>query len=77
MRVLLLRSLRERFRRPVLTSLAVVIGVALISGTLIFTDTISRSFDEIGEVSYRGVAVAVTPLSARLARVPYASICSA
>ena len=61
MRVLLLRSLRERFRRTVLTSLAVVIGVALISGTLIFTDTISRSFDEIGEVSYRGVAVAVTP----------------
>ena len=61
MRVLLLRSLRERFRRTLLTSLAVVIGVALISGTLIFTDTISRSFDEIGEVSYRGVAVAVTP----------------
>lgn len=61
MRVLLLRSLRARFRRTVLTSLAVVIGVALISGTLIFTDTISRSFDEIGEVSYRGVAVAVTP----------------
>lgn len=61
MRQLLLRSLRERFRRTVLTSLAVVIGVALISGTLIFTDTISRSFDEIGEVSYRGVAVAVTP----------------
>jgi putative ABC transport system permease protein len=61
MRVLLLRSLRERFRRTVLTSLAVVIGVALISGTLIFTDTISRSFDEIGEVSYRGVAVAVLP----------------
>ncbi|WP_026912468.1 ABC transporter permease [Patulibacter minatonensis] len=61
MRVLLLRSLRERFRRTVMTSLAVVIGVALISGTLIFTDTISRSFDEIGEVSYRGVAVAVTP----------------
>jgi putative ABC transport system permease protein len=61
MRLLLLRSLRERFRRTVLTSLAVVLGVALISGTLIFTDTISRSFDEIGEVSYRGVAVAVTP----------------
>ncbi|MEV4421220.1 FtsX-like permease family protein [Patulibacter sp. NPDC049589] len=61
MRLLLLRSLRERFRRTVLTSLAVVIGVALISGTLIFTDTISRSFDEIGKVSYRGVAVAVTP----------------
>lgn len=61
MRVLLLRSLRDRFRRTLLTSLAVVIGVALISGTLIFTDTISRSFDEIGEVSYRGVAVAVTP----------------
>jgi putative ABC transport system permease protein len=61
MRRLLLRSLRSRFRRTLLTSLAVVIGVALISGTLIFTDTINRSFDEIGQVSYRGVAVAVTP----------------
>jgi putative ABC transport system permease protein len=61
MRVLLLRSIRAQLRRTLLTSLAVVIGVALISGTLIFTDTINRSFDEIGRVSYRGVAVAVTP----------------
>ena len=37
-----------------------VIGVALISGTLIFSDTINKSFDEIGESSYSGVAAVVT-----------------
>ncbi|MGE4426566.1 MAG: ABC transporter permease, partial [Solirubrobacteraceae bacterium] len=61
MRTLLLRTLRAHVRRTVMTSLAVVLGVALISGTLIFTDTINRTFDEIGDTSYRGVAVAVTP----------------
>ncbi|MCK9248936.1 MAG: FtsX-like permease family protein [Solirubrobacteraceae bacterium] len=61
MRTLLLRSLRARAGRTLKTSLAVVLGVALIAGTLIFTDTINRTFDEIGETSYRGVAVVVTP----------------
>ena len=61
MRALLLRSLRLRIGRTLRTSMAVVIGVALIAGTLIFTDTINRTFDAIGDASYRGVAVAVTP----------------
>jgi len=61
MRALLLRSLRLRVGRTLRTSLAVVIGVALVAGTLVFTDTINRTFDELGEANYRGVAVAVTP----------------
>lgn len=56
-----LRTLRSHVRRTVMTSIAVVIGVALISGTLIFSDTINKSFDQIGESSYSGVAAVVTP----------------
>lgn len=59
-----LRTLRSHVRRTVMTSIAVVIGVALIAGTLIFSDTINKSFDEIGESSYSGVAAVVTPREA-------------
>ncbi len=61
MRGVFLRTLRSHARRTVMTSIAVVIGVALIAGTLIFSDTINKSFDEIGESSYSGVAAVVTP----------------
>lgn len=61
MRGVFLRTLRSHARRTVMTSIAVVIGVALIAGTLIFSDTINKSFDQIGESSYRGVAAVVTP----------------
>ena len=43
---LTLRGLAARKLRTALTALAVVLGVALISGTYIFTDTINRSFDD-------------------------------
>jgi putative ABC transport system permease protein len=59
-----LRTLRSHVRRTVMTSIAVVIGVALIAGTLIFSDTINKSFDEIGASSYSGVAAVVTPTEA-------------
>lgn len=59
-----LRTLRSHVRRTVMTSIAVVIGVALIAGTLIFSDTINKSFDEIGASSYSGVAAVVTPSEA-------------
>ncbi len=59
-----LRTLRSHVRRTVMTSIAVVIGVALIAWTLIFSDTINKSFDEIGASSYSGVAAVVTPREA-------------
>ncbi|MFA4929764.1 MAG: FtsX-like permease family protein [Patulibacter sp.] len=59
-----LRTLRSHVRRTVMTSIAVVIGVALIAGTLIFSDTINKSFDQIGASSYSGVAAVVTPKQA-------------
>jgi putative ABC transport system permease protein len=45
--------------RLVLTALAIVIGVAFVSGTYILTDTINRSFDELFQTVNRGVAVTV------------------
>jgi putative ABC transport system permease protein len=55
-----LRSLRARPLRTALTALAVVIGVAMIAGTYIFTDTINRSFSEVFAQANTGTDVAVT-----------------
>ncbi|WP_116998085.1 ABC transporter permease [Desertimonas flava] len=42
-----LRSMFARKRRMVSMALAVVLGVAFLAGTLVFTDTISRTFDDL------------------------------
>ena len=47
MRKVALRGLFARKLRLVLTALAVALGVTLIAGTYVFTDTINRSFDQI------------------------------
>jgi putative ABC transport system permease protein len=56
-----LRGLRARPLRTALTALAVVLGVAMIAGTYIFTDTINRSFTEVFAQANTGTDVAVTP----------------
>ena len=56
------RGLRERKARTIFTLLAVVLGVALISGTFVLTDTISKSFDKL--VATAGENVDVKVLSA-------------
>src|ERR1700712_3866143 len=58
---LALRGLRERAARTAFTLLAVVLGVALIAGTFVLTDTISKSFDKL--VSTAGENVDVKVLS--------------
>ncbi len=60
MRRVALRGLRARPLRAALTALAVVLGVAMISGTYIFTDTINRSFTEVFAQANTGTDVAVT-----------------
>jgi len=45
MRSVALKGLAARKVRAVLTALAVVIGVAMVSGTFILTDTMLKSFD--------------------------------
>ena len=60
MRRVALRGLRARPLRTALTALAVVLGVAMIAGTYIFTDTINRSFTEVFAQANSGTDVAVT-----------------
>jgi putative ABC transport system permease protein len=55
------RGLLARKLRLALTALAVALGVTLIAGTYIFTDTITKSFDNIFTQSTKGTDVALTP----------------
>src|SRR3954454_7594774 len=52
-----LRGLLTRKLRSVLTGFAVVIGVAFVVGTLVFTDTINESFKNLFERTKQGVDV--------------------
>jgi putative ABC transport system permease protein len=47
-----LRGLAARKLRSVLTAIAIVLGVAMVSGTLVLTDTIEKAFDSIFSSSY-------------------------
>lgn len=65
-----LRNVLAHKARLLMTVLAVVLGVAFVSGTLVFTGTLGHAFDAQSTRDYRGVAVAVTsstghPLAAR------------
>ena len=48
-----LKGLLGRKLRSILTGLAIVLGVAMISGTFILTDTINKAFTNVFSVSYR------------------------
>jgi putative ABC transport system permease protein len=56
-----LRGLWTRKLRAGLTALAVLLGVMMISGTYVFTDTINKSFDRIFNTANQGVDVKVVP----------------
>ncbi|MHB8695241.1 MAG: ABC transporter permease [Solirubrobacteraceae bacterium] len=55
-----LRSLVAHGRRATLTALAVVLGVSMITGTLIFTDTIDSAFTDLFRNSNQGATVIVS-----------------
>jgi putative ABC transport system permease protein len=57
---LILRGFAERRLRALLTGLAIALGVALMAGTYILTDTINHSFAGIFGTAYRGTSVVVT-----------------
>ncbi|HZC71154.1 MAG TPA: FtsX-like permease family protein [Jatrophihabitans sp.] len=59
-----MRGLLARKFRTVLTALGVVLGVALVSGTYVLTDSISTAFDSIFEETYRNADAAITGKSA-------------
>jgi putative ABC transport system permease protein len=55
-----LRGLLTRKLRSVLTAIAIVLGVAMISGTYVLTDTINGSFDSLYHEIYRGTDANIT-----------------
>jgi putative ABC transport system permease protein len=55
-----LRGLAARKFRASLTALAIVLGVAMISGTYVLTDTINNGFDTIFTQSYKNADVVVS-----------------
>jgi putative ABC transport system permease protein len=61
-----LRGLAARKFRASLTALAVVLGVAMISGTYVLTDTINNGFDTIFTQSYKNADVVVSGKAAFL-----------
>jgi putative ABC transport system permease protein len=57
---LMLRGFAQRKVRALLTGIAIVLGVALMAGTYILTDTINHAFAEVFGSAYRNKAVVVT-----------------
>src|SRR5437764_5928531 len=55
-----LKGLMNRKLRAALTAFAIVLGVAMISGSFVLTDTISKAFDSISGQSYKNADVVVT-----------------
>ncbi len=58
---LLLRGFLQRKLRVILTAVAIALGVALMSGTYILTDTINSAFAGIFTIANKGHDVVVTP----------------
>jgi putative ABC transport system permease protein len=59
-----IRALIMRKLRTVLTALAIVLGVAMISGTYVLTDSIGTAFDSIFSETYKNTDAAITGKSA-------------
>jgi putative ABC transport system permease protein len=55
-----LKGLAGRKLRAVLTAIAIVLGVAMVSGTYVLTDTIDKAFNNIFQESYAGTDAVVS-----------------
>src|SRR4051812_741315 len=55
-----LKGLLGRKTRAILTSLAIVLGVAMISGTFVLTDTIKKAFNGVFDTAYQQTDVVVS-----------------
>src|SRR5271165_5096420 len=58
---LVLRGFMQRKLRVVLTGIAIALGVALMAGTYVLTDTINQTFAGIFQTANRGHDVVLTP----------------
>ncbi len=61
MLTLVLRGFMQRKLRVLLTGIAIALGVALMAGTYVLTDTINHSFAGIFQTANRGHDVVITP----------------
>jgi putative ABC transport system permease protein len=61
MAAIALRGLAVRKLRAGLTALAIALGVMMISGTYVLTDTINSAFDDIFQEGSKGTDVAIVP----------------
>lgn len=61
---LVVRGFAARKLRVLLTGIAIALGVALMAGTYVLTDTINRSFAGIFQAANRGHDVVITPTQA-------------
>jgi putative ABC transport system permease protein len=61
MLALTLRGIAARKLRTGLTAFAIVLGIALVSGTYLLTDTINHTFDQVFQTANQGVDVVVSP----------------
>jgi putative ABC transport system permease protein len=66
---LVLRGFLQRKLRVLLTGIAIALGVALMAGTYVLTDTINHSFAGIFQVANRGNDVVVSPTESLGSRV--------
>ena len=57
---LVLRGFAQRKLRALMTGIAIALGVALMAGTYILTDTINHAFAEVFATSFKNKAVVVT-----------------
>ena len=55
-----LRGLATRRLRAALTAVAIVLGVALVAGTFVLTDSITGAFNSIFSTIYQGTDATVT-----------------
>ena len=74
MLALVLRGFLQRKLRVVLTGIAIALGVALMAGTYVLTDTINNSFAGIFQIASRGESVVVTPAQTLGRNTPLADL---
>ncbi len=70
---LIIAGLRQRKLRAALTAISILLGVAMVTGTLVLTGQITRAFDQIFQVANQGVDVRITPhadFEGRLSQAP-------
>ncbi|HSZ14787.1 MAG TPA: FtsX-like permease family protein [Solirubrobacteraceae bacterium] len=66
----MLRGFLQRKLRVLLTGIAIALGVALMAGTYVLTDTINRSFAGIFQTANKGHDVVITPSKVLGSRTP-------